>query len=147
MRSILFTALLATLFAAPAVADDWKVKGGKGWKGYGDDWVSRNWRWDDDEWDDDDWDERDRNRWRTWYDDSQPANRNYLYGRVYVDSNGLRGYIQQNGMPAAGELSELDYRSLRRAMRGSAVDFDRWLSGIPAGEVWRRHFETRTIQH
>jgi hypothetical protein len=27
--------------------------------------------------------------------------------------------------------------------RDATADFDRWLSGVPGGEVWRTHFETR----
>lgn len=40
----------------------------------------------------------------------------------------------------------MDYRQLRNVARDSSANFDRWLSGIPAGEVWRKHFESRSIQ-
>ncbi len=50
------------------------------------------------------------------------------------------------GSSAAEELLQMDYLTLRRVARASSADFDRWLSGIPAGEVWRKHFESRAIQ-
>ena len=59
------------------------------------------------------------------------------------------GYVQRMSLsasPAAEELLQMDYLTLRRVARASSADFDRWLSGIPAGEVWRKHFESRSIQ-
>ena len=151
MKTTLFAALLAVLIATPSFADD-KGKGGKGWKNYGGNWGARYWGWDeDDDWDEDDWDEEDwddddGDRWRGRYG-WQPADRTYIFGRVQVDTNGVFVDVR-NGRPSGeGEygLSEMDYRSLRGALRGSATEFDRWLGSIPAGDVWRRHFETRTL--
>jgi hypothetical protein len=56
-------------------------------------------------------------------------------------------YVQgMSASPSADDLLQMDYLTLRRVARASSADFDRWLSGIPAGEVWRKHFESRTIQ-
>jgi hypothetical protein len=58
----------------------------------------------------------------------------------------LSGYVRTDPrIPGGFELLELDHRSLRHMMHTSVMDFDRWLHGIPGGEVWRKHFETRAI--
>jgi hypothetical protein len=47
--------------------------------------------------------------------------------------------------PASEELLHMDYGTLRAVALAANADFDLWLSEIPAGEVWRKHFETRAL--
>jgi hypothetical protein len=70
------------------------------------------------------------NYWQGGFQDGQPGGRSFYYeGSSDIDA-----------------LSQVDYRTLRGVVRAAAAEFDRWLSGIPAGEVWRKHFDTRALQ-
>jgi hypothetical protein len=62
----------------------------------------------------------------------------------YVSRNGDFAYFA-GGVPAADELMHMDYGTLRNVAIAANADFDRWLASIPAGEVWRKHFETRAV--
>jgi hypothetical protein len=83
-------------------------------------------------------------------DEYQPSSEFYddgTYRRLYFGSRRRAWSVQRmSAAPAAEELLQMDYLTLRRVARASSADFDRWLSGIPAGEVWRKHFESRTTQ-
>jgi hypothetical protein len=74
----------------------------------------------------------------------------YYYGddgRSYAGRRGNGQYVRTSpGASATDELLHMDDRLLRSVARAASADFDRWLSGIPAGEVWRKHFESREIQ-
>jgi hypothetical protein len=133
--------------------DDWDDDG---W--YGDNW-DRRWRGDDDWYDDgwyaddgwygDGWYRDGNGRWRNnggrYYDDwgnqYQPMpGRSNSDGRYYVDPRGRNVRIDP-GMPVGQQMLEFDHRALRNVGRTAAADFDGWLSQVPAGEVWRNHFE------
>jgi hypothetical protein len=48
-------------------------------------------------------------------------------------------------LPVGEELMQMDFPLLHDVAREAAVDFDQWLRAIPAGEVWRKHFETPAL--
>lgn len=67
---------------------------------------------------------------------------------VAVHSPGRRPmayYPQRELTPTPENMGELDWESLRRTLRQSAVDLDAQLSRFPTGEVWRSHFSTGRI--
>lgn len=56
-------------------------------------------------------------------------------------------FVRQDSAATVGdELLQMDYRRLRNVVLASSGDFEDWLSGIPAGEYWRKHFELRSLQ-
>jgi len=73
--------------------------------------------------------------------DERPMAPYYYAGRP---SGGWR-YVNGGAVPPADELVHMDYRTLRAMVRAAAADFDRWLVGIPAGGVWRKHFDTPAL--
>ena len=154
MRAKILSALLlaAAVAATPVLADDddgrWR-RFDDGWGrfvvpflGWDDDWDrDDDWDWDDDRdgWDDGDWNRR-------WRGSGGYPRGSYYDGRIYVEPGRVSGYVRPYAGAASGyELLELDDRTLRSAVLASTAEFDRWLSGIPAGEVWQTHFETRAI--
>jgi hypothetical protein len=46
---------------------------------------------------------------------------------------------------AGDQLLQMDYGELRSAARATVAEFDQWLTSIPAGEVWRKHFELAAL--
>lgn len=127
--------LLVTIPSGLVLADDWNDKSAQGsgrsvapFAGGG-----GNWRYDDD--------------WSGGYYGNSGGNYgtapNWYYQQSgYVVPGQASGYFP---VPAEYQLLELDERSLLATVRDSTTQFDRWLSEIPAGEVWRKHFETRTV--
>jgi hypothetical protein len=61
----------------------------------------------------------------------------------YWDRRFVERPISASVSPAEAML-QMDYLRLRRVARTAGAEFDRWLSRIPAGEVWRKHFESRS---
>jgi hypothetical protein len=65
------------------------------------------------------------------------------FGQPYAGPRRKWGYVRSNsGVPPRDELLQMDYRQLRQVAGAASADFDRWLSGIPAGEFWRKHFDS-----
>lgn len=78
-------------------------------------------------------------------DDSYgPSNGDYYSYSGWPDGV-PRNVRSTSRMPVGEELMEMDFPLLWDVARGAAVDFDRWLRTIPAGEVWRKHFETPAL--
>lgn len=153
MRWLIGTMLAGLLLPAIAVGDEWKDESGKSWK----DWEDKSWNGETPRW------ARGRGywdgHWGGYYPGAVPF---YENGDGYWTepddsyyslpwSIGVQGVVRTGPFAPAGapfvapglEIAELNYRALRRMAHTSLADFDRWLTEIPAGELWRRHFDTR----
>lgn len=171
MTRLIGTLLAALLIPAVVLGDDWKGGKGKDWKGWkggggggggGGNWKAKD--WDDDDWDDNGWKSgapgwsRGRGYWDGSSSPAVPYGPVLPFGSdgdggVWIESNqsslipwslGVQQEIPTTDGRSAGQnLSEADARTLRRMAYESLATFDQWLAQIPAGEMWRRHFETR----
>ena len=148
MRRPITITLLAVMLV-PGIAwaddDDWEDEGdngwnrweGNGWSGETPDWARGRGYWDGH------YRGFGSGYWRSpgfWIDSG-------VWGDARPWTFGVSGY---NGrtfphMTAANGLVEAEYPELRRMAHGSLLEFHRWLGGVPAGEVWQKHFETRTV--
>jgi len=69
------------------------------------------------------------------------------YGRPYAGSRRVVGYVPGNFRAVAGDqLLQMDYQQLRSAALATSTEFNQWLSSIPAGEVWIKHFDVHSLE-